>query len=91
MRIDPADLRHVALLALEDAMDRSRHGPVERTFGIRLALAYLASTADCERWPFDEFWRWMVHADLKGRTAHMTGSLNGIYRQLGVRPKTRGR
>ena len=91
MRISEDKLVHLALLAVEDAAEQARPAPIRRTFGLRLALAYLASRQDCERWPFDQFWQWSVHADDNGRRMHIIGSLNGIYRQLGVSAKSRGR
>lgn len=85
VRIDEKKLIGLALRVLEEAFARSQDAPVARSFAIRLALAYLASTRDCERWPFDGFWRWIISADNKSRAANLTCNLNGIYRQLGVR------
>ncbi len=91
MRITEEKLQHLALLALEDAADRAMIEPVQRTFGVRLALAYLATTKHCERWPFDAFWRWLPTKNHNGRYANIIASLNGIYRQIGIDPKKRGR
>lgn len=85
MRIEKEKLTGLALRTLEEAAAHSRQGPVQRTFGLRLALAYLASTKNCERWPFDGFWQYVAHHDPNGRHANVTANLNGIYEQLGVR------
>ena len=85
MRPDDDSLTRLALLALENAMDEARSRPVRRSYGMRLALAYLFSRQDCERWPFDLFWRFLPSEEEKGRVANLSAALNGIYLQIGVR------
>lgn len=87
MRIEEGKLVELALRAIEDAAKEAMKRPVQRSFGLRLALAYLASRQECERWPFDGFWRYMVHDDPKGRAANVTANLNGIYAQLGLKKR----
>ena len=91
MLVAEEKLIHIALLALEEAVEQAREEPVRRTLGLRLALAFLASRRECERWPFDQFWQWLAHEERKGRFAHLVGGLNGIYLQLGISPKSRAR
>ncbi|MXO86488.1 hypothetical protein GRI38_10675 [Altererythrobacter aurantiacus] len=82
--MDDSTLTKLAILTIEDAARSAISGPVNRTFGVRLALAYLASRYNCERWPFDWFWRFLPEGERKGRTANLTGALNAIYRQIGI-------
>ena len=79
---DDSALSKLAILAIEDSYCAAAAGPVKRTFGIRLALAFLASRYQCERWPFDWYWQFLPQDEAKGRTANLTGALNAIYRQI---------
>ena len=83
MRVADEKLIQFALRALEEAAGAAMLAPVERTFAIRLALAYLASRHSCERWPFDQFWQALPYEQHRGRRASITASLNGIYVQIG--------
>ncbi|MBH9537878.1 hypothetical protein [Novosphingopyxis sp. YJ-S2-01] len=74
----------MALNALEEAVRAAEDRPVRRSWSIRLALAYLASRKDCERWPFTAFWRSLEIKDDKARRVVLNSNLNGIYRQVGV-------
>lgn len=82
-------LMTLALSALEEAAATSREAPARRSWGLRLALAFLASRGpSCEsfeRWPFDQFWRALVHPRSNGRSGMVTASLNAIYLSLGRR------
>ncbi len=84
-RVSDGQLVKMALSALEDAVARAHAGPVERTWGLKLALAYLASRRQCERWPFDTFWAQMGEASANERWTSLNAALNGIYKQLQIR------
>jgi len=45
-----ADLTHLALRTLEDALAEAEHGPVRRRWGHRLVLAWLVKAGIAERW-----------------------------------------
>lgn len=81
-------LTTLALSALEEVTARAHREAVERTWGIRLALAYLAYNASQQpnfvRWPFDRFWSAMASPDIIGRWQNMNASLNGIYIAVGL-------
>lgn len=85
MQISETRLVNLALRALEEAAAEAVYAPVQRTIGLRLALAYLASHKECERWPFDSFWQALLTVRQKDRSAGVVASLNGIYLQLGIK------
>jgi len=74
-----------ALHALEEAAAQAHHGEVRRTWGLRLALAYLASRdrSDHTRWAFEQFWRGLGHPRPRERWTVLNAALNGIYRAIG--------
>lgn len=82
MRVDPFTLRAFSLRVLEDAIAVGAVRP-RRSWAIRLALAYLASTAD-DRRPYDDFWRALANDNEIGRNATLVASLNAIYRLCDV-------
>lgn len=75
----------MALDALEQILVLSAEDCVRRTKTIAVVLAYLASRNASERWPFDEFWKWMDCEDKHVRSGNLNRCLNGIYGQLSVR------
>jgi hypothetical protein len=83
MRLGADQLRGKALLALEEATQECRFGPVNRSFAIRFALAYLWSLAPTSREPFDAFWS-ALDADHMWRFSSANQALRGIYLQLGL-------
>ena len=80
-----SQLVRVALHILEEAAAQAHDEPVRRTYGIRLALGYLASRRHCERWPFDAFWKALEITKPNGRWTSLNAALNGIYLQLQVK------
>ena len=70
--------------ALEQVTLQAREQPIEKTKAIAAVLAYLYSLKPCERWPFDDFWRWLDHGDRMTRTANLNRCLNGICVQAGI-------
>ncbi len=86
-RLPDAQLIRMALNVLEDASAKAHDEPVERSWGIRLALAYLGSRKQCERWPFDTFWQELDTANANDRWSCLNAALNGIYVQLQIKRK----
>lgn len=90
------DLAPLALRTLEDALAQivAADGPIERTWGQRLALAWLAHEGVAERWQCDAFWRELAetktwaHTPETGeyiRTTSLHGLLDCWYLRLGMR------
>lgn len=75
----------MALDALEQILALSAVDCVSRTRSIAVCLAYLASRNASERWPFDEFWKWLDCEDKHVRSGNLNRCLNGIYLQVGVK------
>ncbi|WP_417612098.1 hypothetical protein [Parasphingorhabdus sp.] len=75
----------MAFDALEQVLALSTEERVCRTRSIAVCLAYLASRNASERWPFDEFWKWLECEDKYTRSGNLNRCLNGIYAQLGIR------
>src|SRR5690348_7701761 len=77
----------LALDALEEAAATAHHQPVRRTWALRLALAYLASKErhgqSIPRWPFDHYWRSLIHQRPQDRWSNVNASLNAIYLAVG--------
>jgi hypothetical protein len=78
-------LEAMALDALEQILALSAEDRVRRTRSIAVVLAYLASRNTSERWPFDEFWKWLDCEDKHVRSGNLNRCLNGVYFQIGVR------
>jgi hypothetical protein len=77
---------------LEDALARAEHGPVQRTWGHRLALAWMARTGIPLDWHCKKFWEAMVKPHDKAcspeyarmyRSQDLSGVLDNWYRKLG--------
>lgn len=77
-----ARLTALALRALEDAATEARQGPVRRTFGHRLALAWLAHEGIGLPWHYEHFWTTMadpfVTANDLYKSYQRTTTLNGL-------------
>jgi hypothetical protein len=54
----------MALDALEQILALSAEDRVRRTRSIAACVDYLASQNASERWPFDEFWKWLDCEDI---------------------------
>ncbi len=84
-------LTALALRTLEDALALAEHGPVKRTFGHRLALAWLAHEGIGLAWHYEAFWKAMAEEHRREnvgyqsymRTRDLTGLLNHWYLSLG--------
>jgi len=65
----------------------AHHAQVRRTWGVRLALAYLASRerlgSSAPRWPFDQFWKCLPDQRQQERWASHNSALNAIYLSVG--------
>jgi hypothetical protein len=77
-----------AFYVLEEAAAAARQRPVRRTWGIRLALTFLASVERHAerppRWPFETFWRHLGTQRPRDRAANLNAALNAIYVHVGV-------
>lgn len=84
MGFAPHQLRDKALAAVEEAADRGRSRPVERTKALGFALAYLWAYAGCERAPFVWFWRALGDSNDIARSQNLNAALNAIRRAAGT-------
>ena len=96
MPIERQRLTFLALCALDEAMDQSKHGKVSPSIGLRLALAYLYAVGDrrkewFDRQPYEDFWKTATQCDLCGdsaaafgRSQILTSAFNGIARAAGM-------
>jgi hypothetical protein len=97
MRFDRDQLRYMAIMALDEAAERFRDTPVERSLWLRFLLAWLyveSGSEPANRWLFDDFWKTvtrratedehkqMIDAFCRSSTAQ--SCLNGICRSLGL-------
>jgi len=77
----------LALDTLEEAAAAAHSAPVRRTWGVRLALAYLVSRerhgSAAPRWPFDQFWKCLPDQKQQDRWANLNAALNAIYLSVG--------
>jgi hypothetical protein len=87
VRLSEERLVAFALDALEEVVANAHRSPVHRTWALRLSLAYLASRerhgSPADRWPFDNFWRALMHERQQERWANLNASLNAIYLIMG--------
>ena len=84
MRFGAHQLRDKALAALEEAAERSREGPVERTKALGFALAFLWALGGGDRAPFTWFWQSLATPEEIGRSQNVHASLNAVYRAVGL-------
>ena len=90
------DITHLALRTLEDARAHACHGPIDRTWGHRLALAWLAHIEAGKDWHYREFWQQLANPTTTSaagcvgypRITHLTGLLDYWYSELGIMPPT---
>jgi hypothetical protein len=87
----------MALMALDEAAERCRHTPVERSFWLRFLLAWLyveSGSHPDNKWLFDDFWKTVTRAAVEDehkqmidafcRSSTAQSCLNGICRSLGL-------
>jgi hypothetical protein len=87
-RTGPEQLRKLALEAIEEAAAASHFGPVPRTRGLALALAWLLhyqGRRGAPRWPFESFWEGLSNERAHDRWSAVNASTNAIY--LAVRER----
>jgi len=97
MRFTRDHLTFKALCALDEVVDASRKQPVEPTFALRFALAYLyAVSGKQDRATYDSFWRTVLGKDDRqadpqadpqadyNRGTWACTHLQGICRSVGV-------
>lgn len=93
-RIRLERLRELALEAIEEAAAASHLGPVPRTRGLALALAWLLHFGKDgdppPRWPFESFWEGLASEREHDRWSAVNAAANGIYRALEI-PRDRER
>lgn len=92
-RLGDKALTRFALLTLEDATTRAHAGPIERSWAIKLALAFLYDRHGGERRWYDQFWATMDKGALSRHSAYLSdvhrhnamhASMEAIYRAAGV-------
>ena len=84
MGFAPHQLRDRALAAVEEAADRARRAPVERSKALAFALAYLWAHAGGDRAPFVWFWRSLATPNDIARNQNLGAALNAIRRAVGA-------
>lgn len=90
-RIDEEHLRRLALEAIEEAAAASHIGPVARTRGLALALAWLRHRGSADvlpLWPFKSFWDGLKSEREHDRWSAVNAAANAIYLALGERRDT---
>lgn len=87
-RLGPNHLRKLALEVIEEAAAAAHLGPVPRTRGLALALAWLLHYGkDGEilpRWPFEAFWRELAVERQHDRWSGVNAAANAIYLALSL-------
>ena len=83
MGFAPHQLRDKALAAVEEAAERGRSAPVERSKALAFALAYLWAYAGGDRAPFVWFWRSLATANDIARSQNLNAAANAIRRAVG--------
>jgi hypothetical protein len=87
-RIKPDLLRKLAMDAIEEAAAASHLGPVPRTRGLALALAWLLHFGKegetLPRWPFESFWEALPSEREHDRWSAVNAAANAIYLALEV-------
>lgn len=83
MGFAPHQLRDKALAAVEEAAERARRAPVERTKALAFALAYLWAHGGGDRRAFIWFWRSLATTDDIARGQNLHASLNAIRHAVG--------
>lgn len=97
-RIGDKALTIFALLTLEDAASRARAAPIDRSWAVKLALAFLYDRHGGERYWYDQFWAAMDKGALSRHSAYLSdvhrhnamhASIEAIYRAAGVQRTVR--
>jgi hypothetical protein len=87
-RVGPEQLRKLALEAIEEAAAASHLGPVPRTRGLALALAWLLHYGKegetLPRSPFESFWEGLSNKQEQDRWSAVNAAVNAVYLALGV-------
>jgi hypothetical protein len=87
-RIGPDRLIELALEAIEEAAAASHLGPVPRTRGLALAIAWLLHYGKrgetLPRWPFESFWEGLSNEREHDRWSAVNAAANAIYLALGL-------
>lgn len=81
-RLDDEHLRELALEAVEEAAAASHIGPVPRSRGLALALAWLRHRSSHEvlpLWPFKAFWEGLSSERQHDRWSAVNAAANAIY------------
>lgn len=86
------DLAALALRVLEDALAEASHGPVQRTWGHRLALSWLRHAGLAEEWQCRSFWKLLAEAnegEANGKVGYvrqtlLNGFLTHCYHSAGL-------
>jgi hypothetical protein len=91
-RVGSDHLQKLALEAIEEAAAASHLGPVPRTRGLALALAWLLHYGKegetLPRWPFESFWKELACEKSHDRWSGVNAAVNAIYLALGLRRDT---
>lgn len=85
-RVDDHALRALALQAIEEAAAASHLGPVAKSRGLALALAWLRHRGGDDvppAWPFRSFWENLTSAREHDRWSAVNAAVNAIYLALG--------
>lgn len=97
-RIGDKALTKFALLTLEDAASRARAAPIDRSWAVKLALAFLYDRHGGERRWYDQFWAAMNRSDMSNHSNYLSGvmrcnalhaAIEAIYRYAGVQRTVR--
>ena len=83
MGFAPHQLRDKALAAIEEAAERGRSAPLERSKAIAFALAYLWAHSGGDRRAFTWFWRSLAIPDDIARAQNLPAALNAIRHAVG--------
>ena len=86
-----SDITDLAFRTLEDVLARAHNGPVQHSWGVKLALAWMSSKGATLDWHCRSFWQVMAHersykagdSDEYPRTTQLRGALDYWYRELG--------
>lgn len=96
MRVDDERLKWIALVALQECVERAKDGALPPSYAVRLALAVAYNfSRDGDRGPFEDFWRQMQDDCEKSgtptiarycRPTFLQTQLRGVMRAVGVEP-----
>ncbi len=78
MGFAPHELKDRAFAALEEAAERARAAPAERSRAIAFALAFLWAHAGGDRTPYLWFWRALAMENDIARRQNLAAALNAL-------------